>query len=180
MPSDNAKHALCIDNKYGMGTSAERSSASTEYYKRGQYIPGLRVDGMDVLAVLSAIKHGKEYVQAGNGPLLYEYATYRFAGHSMSDPGTAYRSREELKAERENDPISSFRAKLINWDVFTEDQAREIDRTVRKKVNDEVAEAEASPEPELKADILFEDTYVRGSEPRQRRGRTIDETYYSG
>ncbi|OJI98607.1 hypothetical protein ASPVEDRAFT_125375 [Aspergillus versicolor CBS 583.65] len=170
----------CENNKYGMGTSAERSSASTEYYKRGQYIPGLRVDGMDVLAVLSAIKHGKEYVQAGNGPLLYEYATYRFAGHSMSDPGTAYRSREELKAERENDPISSFRAKLINWDVFTEDQAREIDRTVRKKVNDGVAEAEASPEPELKADILFEDTYVRGSEPRQRRGRTIDETYYSG
>lgn len=170
----------CENNKYGMGTSAERSSASTEYYKRGQYIPGLRVDGMDVLAVLSAIKHGKEYVQAGNGPLLYEYATYRFAGHSMSDPGTAYRSREELKAERENDPISSFRAKLINWDVFSEDQAREIDRSVRKKVNDEVAEAEASPEPELNADILFEDTYARGSEPRQRRGRTIDETYYSG
>lgn len=170
----------CENNKYGMGTSAERSSASTEYYKRGQYIPGLRVDGMDVLAVLSAIKHGKEYVQAGNGPLLYEYATYRFAGHSMSDPGTAYRSREELKTERENDPISSFRAKLINWDVFSEDQAREIDRAVRKKVNDEVAEAEASPEPELNADVLFEDTYVRGTEPRQRRGRTIDETYYSG
>ncbi|KAL2829815.1 dehydrogenase E1 component-domain-containing protein [Aspergillus cavernicola] len=168
------------NNKYGMGTSAERASAMTDYYKRGQYIPGLRVNGMDVLAVLSAIKHGKEYVQAGNGPLLYEYATYRFAGHSMSDPGTAYRSREELKAERANDPLSTFRDKLTNWGVFTEDQAKEIDRSVRETINGEVAEAENSPEPELKADVLFQDVYVRGSEPNQRRGRTIDETYYRG
>ncbi|KAL2856019.1 dehydrogenase E1 component-domain-containing protein [Aspergillus pseudoustus] len=170
----------CENNKYGMGTSAERASAMTDYYKRGQYIPGLRVNGMDVLAVLSAVRHGKAYVQAGNGPLLYEYATYRFAGHSMSDPGTAYRSREELKTERENDPISSLRDKLINWDVFTEDQAKEIDRSVRQRIKEEVAEAEKSPEPELKADVLFQDIYVRGSEPNQRRGRTIDETYYSG
>ncbi|RDW78538.1 putative pyruvate dehydrogenase E1 component alpha subunit [Aspergillus mulundensis] len=167
------------NNKYGMGTSAERASAMTDYYKRGQYIPGLRVNGMDVLAVMSAMKHGKEYVQAGNGPLLYEYATYRYAGHSMSDPGTAYRSRDELKTERGNDPISSFREKLITWGVFSDDQAKEVDRRIRQRVNDEVAEAERSPEPELKADVLFQDVYVRGSEPRQRRGRTIDETYYA-
>lgn len=150
----------------------------TDYYKRGQYIPGLRVDGMDVLAVLSAIKHGKEYVQAGEGPLVYEYTTYRFAGHSMSDPGTAYRSREELKTERTNDPISTLREKLIDWGVLTEDQAKDVDRSVRKTISDEVAEAEKSPEPELKADVLFQDIYVRGSEPSQRRGRTIDESYY--
>ncbi|KAL2809656.1 dehydrogenase E1 component-domain-containing protein [Aspergillus granulosus] len=170
----------CENNKYGMGTSAERASAMTDYYKRGQYIPGLRVNGMDVLAVLSAVRHGKEYVQAGKGPLLYEYTTYRFAGHSMSDPGTAYRSREELKSERANDPISSLRNKLINWGVFTEDQAKDIDRSIRQRINEEVAEAEKSPEPELKAKVLFQDIYVRGSEPNQRRGRTIDETYYSG
>ncbi|KAL4869066.1 hypothetical protein BDV12DRAFT_168545 [Aspergillus spectabilis] len=170
----------CENNKYGMGTSAERSSAMTDYYKRGQYIPGLRVNGMDVLAVLLAVKHGKEHIQAGNRPLLYEYTTYRFAGHSMSDPGTSYRSREELKTERENDPISSFREKLISWGVFTEDQAKEIDRKVRKQVNEEAAATERLPEPELKADVLFQDVYVRGSEPGQRRGRTIDETYYSG
>ncbi|KAI9376585.1 dehydrogenase E1 component-domain-containing protein [Aspergillus egyptiacus] len=168
------------NNKYGMGTSVERASAMTDYYKRGQYIPGLRVNGMDVLAVLAAMKHGKEYVQAGNGPLLYEYTTYRFAGHSMSDPGTAYRTREELKEARANDPISSFRDRLISCDVFSEDQAKEIDRSVRKRVNDEVADAEQSPEPELKADVLFQDVYVRGSEPSQRRGRTVDETYYLG
>ncbi|KAL3452397.1 dehydrogenase E1 component-domain-containing protein [Aspergillus insuetus] len=169
----------CENNKYGMGTSAGRASAMTDYYKRGQYIPGLRVNGMDVLAVLAAVRHGKEYVQAGHGPLLYEYATYRFAGHSMSDPGTAYRSRDELKTERANDPISSFRDKLIDWGVFTKDQAKGIDRSVREIIHKEVAEAEKSPEPELKAEVLFQDIYVRGSEPNQRRGRTIDETYYS-
>ncbi|KAE8153403.1 pyruvate dehydrogenase E1 component subunit alpha [Aspergillus avenaceus] len=170
----------CENNKYGMGTSVERASAMTEYYKRGQYIPGLRINGMDVLAVLSAVKYGKKFVQAGNGPLVYEYLTYRYAGHSMSDPGIAYRSRDELKQERANDPISNFKERLIDWGVFSEDEAKAIDKDVRSKVNSEVAEAEKMPAPEMKMDILFEDMYVRGSEPQQRRGRTIDETYYQG
>ncbi|KAL4895089.1 dehydrogenase E1 component-domain-containing protein [Aspergillus ambiguus] len=170
----------CENNKYGMGTSVERASAMTDYYKRGQYIPGLRVNGMDVLAVLAAVRHGKQYVQAGKGPLLYEYQTYRYAGHSMSDPGIAYRSREELQAERANDPISSFKERLVDWGVMTEDEAKAIDKDVRKKVNEEVAEAQKMPEPESKLDVLFEDIYVRGSEPSQRRGRTVDETYYQG
>lgn len=166
------------DNKYGMGTSAERASASTEYYKRGQYIPGLRVDGMDVLAVLAAVRHGREYVKAGNGPLLYEYATYRYAGHSMSDPGIAYRSREELQRERGNDPISNLRERLIDWGILSEDEAKAIDKDVRSLVTSEVEQAEKMPEPEPRPDILFEDIYVPGSEPAQRRGRTVDETYY--
>lgn len=161
-----------------MGTAAERASASTEYYKRGQYIPGLRVDAMDVLAVLAAVRHGREYVKAGNGPLLYEYATYRYAGHSMSDPGIAYRSREELQRERSNDPISNFRTRLVDWGILSEDEAKAIDKEVRGLVTSEVEQAEKMAEPEPKADILFEDIYVRGSEPAQRRGRTVDETYY--
>ncbi|KAL4887172.1 thiamine diphosphate-binding protein [Aspergillus karnatakaensis] len=136
------------------------------------YIHGLRVTGMDVLAVMSAIKHGKEYIQTGNGPLVYEYATCRFAGQSMSDPGTAYRTREELRTKREHDPISNFRNKLIDCGVFTEDEANRTERSVRKRVDEEVADAEKSP-AELKADVLFQDVYVPGSEPRQRRGRTI-------
>lgn len=171
---------VLVDNKYGMGTSVERASAMTEYYKRGQYIPGLRVNGMDVLAVLAAIRHGKRFVQAGNGPLLYEYQTYRYAGHSMSDPGIAYRSREEVQSERSNDPISNLKERLVDWGVMTEDEAKAIDKDVREKVNEEVSEAEKMPDPEPRLDVLFEDIYVRGSEPSQRRGRTVDETYYRG
>lgn len=161
-----------------MGTAAERASASTDYYKRGQYIPGLRVDAMDVLAVLAAVRHGRKYVKAGNGPLLYEYATYRYAGHSMSDPGIAYRSREELQRERGNDPITNLRSKLVDWGILSEDEAKTIDKEVRSHVNNEVEEAEKMPEPEPRPDILFEDIYVSGSEPAQRRGRTVDETHY--
>lgn len=98
-----------------MGTSAERASADTDFYKRGQSIPGLRVDGMDVLTVLAAVEHGREYVRQGNGPLVYEFITYRYAGHSMSDPGVAYRSSEELKSQRGQDPLLKLKAKLFEW-----------------------------------------------------------------
>lgn len=159
-----------------MGTSVERASAMTEYYKRGQYIPGLRIDSMDVLAVLSAVKYGKEYVRAGKGPLVYEYVTYRYAGHSMSDPGIQYRTREELQSQRANDPISNFKTRLIEWGVLTEDQARDMDKNVRNEVNSEVEIAENMPYPPNTPEVLYQDIYVRGSEPKQRRGRTVDES----
>ncbi|KAI2998335.1 hypothetical protein CBS147346_8193 [Aspergillus niger] len=170
----------CENNKYGMGTSVERASAMTEYYKRGYYIPGLRINGMDVLAVIAAMKYGKDYVLGGNGPLLYEFQTYRYAGHSVSDPGTAYRSRDEVQAERANDPITTYREKMIEWAVLSEDDVKTMDKEIRSKVDREAQEAEKMAEPPLNSDVLFEDIYVRGSEPAQRRGRTVDETYYRG
>ncbi|KAI2848304.1 hypothetical protein CBS11852_3024 [Aspergillus niger] len=170
----------CENNKYGMGTSVERASAMTEYYKRGYYIPGLRINGMDVLAVIAAMKYGKDYVLGGNGPLLYEFQTYRYAGHSVSDPGTAYRSRDEVQAERANDPITTYREKMIEWVVLSEDDVKTMDKEIRSKVDREAQEAEKMAEPPLNSDVLFEDIYVRGSEPAQRRGRTVDETYYRG
>jgi pyruvate dehydrogenase E1 component alpha subunit len=162
-----------------MGTAANRSSALTDYYKRGQYIPGLKVNGMDVLAVKAAVKYGKEWAIAENGPLVLEYVTYRYGGHSMSDPGTTYRTREEIQRMRStNDPIAGLKHKILDWGVCNEDELKTIDKEARKHVNDEVAAAEAMAVPEAKPEILFEDTYVRGTEPQFLRGRTPDENFY--
>ncbi|KKO98427.1 pyruvate dehydrogenase E1 component subunit alpha [Trichoderma harzianum] len=167
------------DNKYGMGTSAARSSALTDYYKRGQYIPGLKVNGMDVLAVKAAVKYGKEWTAADKGPMVLEYVTYRYGGHSMSDPGTTYRTREEIQRMRStNDAIAGLKQKIIDWEVSTEEELKSIDKAARGHVAEEVAAAEAMAIPEPKADILFEDIYVRGSEPQYIRGRTVDENHY--
>jgi pyruvate dehydrogenase E1 component alpha subunit len=169
----------CENNKYGMGTSAARSSALTEYYKRGQYIPGLKINAMDVLAVKAAVQYGREYTTSEKGPLVYEYVTYRYGGHSMSDPGTTYRTREEIQRMRStNDPIAGLKQKILDWGVCTEDELKQIDKKAREDVDVEVAEAEKMPAPEPTPKILFEDIYVRGSEPAYMRGRTPEETYY--
>jgi pyruvate dehydrogenase E1 component alpha subunit len=168
-----------VDNKYGMGTAANRSSALTDYYKRGQYIPGLKVNGMDVLAVKAAVKYARDYTTEGNGPLVLEYVTYRYGGHSMSDPGTTYRTREEIQRMRSTqDPIAGLKQKLIEWNVTTEEELKQIDKDARSNVDAEVAEAEKMAAPEATPKILFEDIYVRGSEPQFMRGRTPDENYY--
>ncbi|OBT86135.1 pyruvate dehydrogenase E1 component subunit alpha [Pseudogymnoascus sp. 03VT05] len=169
----------CENNKYGMGTSMNRSSALTDYYKRGQYIPGLKVNGMDVLAVKAAVAHAKEHAVAGHGPVVLEYLTYRYGGHSMSDPGTTYRTREEIQRMRStNDPIAGLKSRLLDWEVVSEEELKGIDKQARSDVDKEVAEAEAMVAPEASEKILFEDIYVRGSEPEFMRGRTVDETYY--
>jgi pyruvate dehydrogenase E1 component alpha subunit len=162
-----------------MGTSAARSSALTDYYKRGQYIPGLKVNGMDVLAVKAAVKYGKDWTAADKGPMVLEYVTYRYGGHSMSDPGTTYRTREEIQRMRStNDPIAGLKQKILDWEITSEDELKKIDKEARSHVAEEVAAAEAMAVPEPKASILFEDIYVRGSEPKFIRGRTAEEDYY--
>ncbi|ELR09001.1 alpha subunit of pyruvate dehydrogenase [Pseudogymnoascus destructans] len=169
----------CENNKYGMGTSMNRSSALTDYYKRGQYIPGLKVNGMDVLAVKAAVAHAKSHAVAGHGPIVLEYLTYRYGGHSMSDPGTTYRTREEIQRMRStNDPIAGLKSRLLDWEVVSEEELKGIDKQARSDVDKEVAEAEKMVAPEASEKILFEDIYVRGSEPEFMRGRTVDETYY--
>ncbi|KAK7544753.1 dehydrogenase E1 component-domain-containing protein [Phyllosticta citribraziliensis] len=169
----------CENNKYGMGTSAARSSALTDYYKRGQYIPGLKINGMDVLAVKAAVQYGKEWCAAGNGPLVYEFVTYRYGGHSMSDPGTTYRTREEIQRMRStNDPIAGLKQRLLDWGVTSEDELKSIDKKARADVDAEVAEAEKMAPPEATPKILYEDIYVRGSEPQFMRGRVPEENFY--
>ena len=162
-----------------MGTAANRAAALTEYYKRGQYIPGLKINGMDILAVKAAVEYGKRYTVAGHGPLVLEYVTYRYGGHSMSDPGTTYRTREEIQRMRStNDPIAGLKQKLLDWEVVSEEELKGIDKEARAYVDGEVAEAEKMAVPEANAKVLFEDIYVRGSEPNFMRGRIPDENYY--
>lgn len=170
----------CENNKYGMGTSAARSSAITEYYKRGQYIPGLKINAMDVLAVKAATAYGKEFTANGNGPLVFEFVTYRYGGHSMSDPGTTYRTREEIQQMRStNDPIAGLKAKILEWGVVQESELKDIDKAARARVDEEVKAAEASPVPHNDMTTLFEDIYVKGSAPEFFRGRIVEETFAS-
>jgi pyruvate dehydrogenase E1 component alpha subunit len=139
------------NNQYGMGTAVQRSSALTEYYKQGgEVIPGVQVNGMDVLAVKTAMGHAKEHVMAGNGPLFVEAKTYRYHGHSMSDPGITYRSREEVaKTRAERDPIELVKSRLLDSNLATADELKEIEREVRDQVQNALAEATAGKAPEV-------------------------------
>ena len=147
------------NNRYGMGTSVERSTAITELYKHGQAfgIPGEAVDGMDVLAVREAGERAVEHAKAGNGPYILEMQTYRYRGHSMSDPAK-YRSKEEVdKYRNERDPIDHLKKRLIDQKILDDAQMKAIDAEIRKIVGDAAEFAQQSPEPdpsELWTDVL--------------------------
>ncbi|XP_075400988.1 pyruvate dehydrogenase E1 component subunit alpha, testis-specific form, mitochondrial [Tenrec ecaudatus] len=141
---------ICENNRYGMGTSVERAAASTDYYKRGHFIPGLRVDGMDILCVREATKFAANYCRSGNGPILMELQTYRYHGHSMSDPGVSYRSRDEIQNVRsKSDPIMLLRDRMVNNKLASVEEFKEIDGEVRKEIEDAAQFATTDPEPAL-------------------------------
>jgi len=164
---------VCENNKYGMGTSMQRSSASTDYYCRGDYIPGLWVDGQDIFAVYEAARYAKEWAQQ-NGPILLETETYRYYGHSMSDPGISYRTREEVQEVRnKRDPIIRMKNRLIEMGITTEDALKEIDNEVKDLVTEGTEKAIKGPYPshhELVENVLVDKEYFV-------RGRSIDETW---
>uniref|UniRef100_A0A663E2N8 Pyruvate dehydrogenase E1 component subunit alpha n=1 Tax=Aquila chrysaetos chrysaetos TaxID=223781 RepID=A0A663E2N8_AQUCH len=141
---------ICENNRYGMGTSVERAAASTDYYKRGDFIPGLRVDGMDVLCVREAAKFAADYCRAGKGPILMELQTYRYHGHSMSDPGISYRTREEIQEVRsKSDPITLLKDRMVNNNLASIEELKEIDVAVRKEIEEAAQFATTDPEPPL-------------------------------
>ena len=148
------------NNGYAMGTAVKRSSAETEFYRRGTAfrIPGMDVNGMDVLEVRQAAEVAFGYVREGNGPVLMELNTYRYRGHSMSDPAK-YRTREEVQDQREhNDPIERARKELVERGR-SEDELKNIDKRIRAAVSESADFAESSPEPardELYTDVLVE------------------------
>jgi pyruvate dehydrogenase E1 component alpha subunit len=149
------------NNKYGMGTSIERASATTDLYRRGESfgIPGVQVNGMNVLDVKAAADEVTAYVRGGNGPHVMEMKTYRYRGHSMSDPAK-YRTKEEVSAVRkESDPLDNLRAHLLDNKLVDEAKLKEIDRQVKEVVNEAAEFAQQSPEPdpaELYTDVLVE------------------------
>jgi pyruvate dehydrogenase E1 component alpha subunit len=148
------------NNKYGMGTNVERATASHDLSKNGApwNLPGMQVDGMDVVAVREAAEQAVAHCRAGKGPFLLEMKTYRYRGHSMSDPGK-YRTREEVQKMRsERDCIENVRHRLTEMGV-DEDALKEVDTQIKARINEAAEFAQASPEPaesELWTDILVE------------------------
>ncbi len=148
------------NNQYAMGTSVERSSSEPDFYKRGEsfQIPGIQVDGMDVLAVRGAAEVAMEWTQAGKGPIILELKTYRYRGHSMSDPAK-YRTKEEVQSYRQgNDPIDHAAKELGKLGV-SEEELKEIDKGIKDIVVEAAKFAEDAPEPEaaeLYTDVLVE------------------------
>ena len=148
------------NNRYAMGTSTARATAQADFSKRGASfgIPGIQVDGMDVRAVKAAADEAVAYCRSGKGPIILEMLTYRYRGHSMSDPAK-YRSKDEVQKMRsEHDPIEQVRVRLLEKGWATEDDLKDIDKDVREIVADSADFAQNNPEPdasELYTDILL-------------------------
>eukprot|EP00808_Paulinella_micropora_P006350 g30946.t1 len=135
---------LCENNQYAMGTSVGRHTSMPDFYTRGDTIPGIWIDGMDVLAVKKGFQFAAEYIRAGNGPMFMELNTYRYHGHSMSDPGISYRSRDEVSQVRqERDCIELLKKRIIEAGWATAADLKKIEKTQRKVVDDAVAFAKA-------------------------------------
>jgi len=148
------------NNRYGMGTAIERASASTEFYRRGEPwgIPGEAVDGMSVIAVREAGMRAVAHAKAGKGPYILEMKTYRYRGHSMSDPAK-YRTREEVqKMKDERDPIEQVRQMLLTGNHATEDDLKAIDKEIKDIVNEAAEFSKDSPEPDVSE--LWTDIYA--------------------
>jgi pyruvate dehydrogenase E1 component subunit alpha len=147
------------NNRYAMGTAVTRASAQADFSRRGLSfnIPGEQVDGMDVRAVRAAGERAVKWCRDGNGPIILEMMTYRYRGHSMSDPAK-YRTREEVeKVRTERDPIEQVRARLLATSRASEDELKRTDAEVRKIINEAAEFAAHEPEPdpaELWTDVV--------------------------
>ena len=147
------------NNRYAMGTSVTRSSAQTDFSRRGVSfnIPGVQVDGMDVRAVKAAANLAFDWCRGGNGPIILEMQTYRYRGHSMSDPAK-YRTKDEVqKMREEHDPIEQVKVRMMRDKRAAEDDFKKIDQEVRRLVAEAADFATHDPEPdpsELWTDVL--------------------------
>lgn len=160
---------VCENNHYGMGTSTKRSSFNEKYYTRGDYIPGIRIDGMDVLAVREGMKFAADYARK-EGPIYVEVDTYRYKGHSISDQGLGYRSVDEINVVKSSrDPIDRVKARLIEHGWSTPQELKAEEKAIRKEVDQAVKVAETAELPPNSS--LFDDVYV--GEPGFIRGTLV-------
>ena len=129
---------LCENNTYGMGTSQDRSSHNTNFYARGDKIPGFKIEAQNVLMVKEAIKWAGAYA-VENGPIFLECSTYRYHGHSMSDPGITYRSKDEIADVRKTrDPVDICRNMLLEQGWATAEELKQEEKDIRKNLEAEV------------------------------------------
>jgi pyruvate dehydrogenase E1 component alpha subunit len=156
---------MVTNNQFGMGTSLKRHSAVTDLQRKGESlgVPGMRCDGMDVLDTHRVVSEAVEQVRETRSPVLIEAITYRFRGHSMADP-ERYRSREEVAAWRQRDPLPVFGSQLQEAGIVSDEQLTEIDAQAMATVDAAVEFAEASPFPEPES--LYDDIYVLGDTSR--------------
>jgi len=168
---------VCENNQYGMGTSTKRGAAKQEFYKRGQYIPGMAVDGMHVLHVRQAVQYAAQHCRDGKGPFVLECDTYRYHGHSMSDPGITYRDRTEVSGIREKrDPVNKARGWLIEKAGMEEAEIKAMESAIRKEVEAALSKAKEAKVPDDSA--LWTDMYrdqnpklfIRGCDATQSVG----------
>ena len=158
---------ICENNQYGMGTSLKRAMSLSDIAEKGcaYQMASEFVDGMDVLAVRNATKRAVERARKDYLPTLLEIRTYRFMGHSMSDPGN-YRTRAEIEKYQERDPIKLFSASLLEEKIVDNKTLEEIDRKIREEVEDSVRFAEESPLPD--ASELYTDVYANPIQPGRK------------
>ena len=147
------------NNMYGMGTSVDRASAGTDLFKRGEAfgIKGKKIDGMDVFKVIDAAQLAGDYVRSGKGPYLLEVQTYRYKGHSMSDPAK-YRTKEELESYKVNDPINIAAKVILKKKILSKNDLEKINSEIIKEIKDAAQYAIDSPFPEEKE--LFTNVYL--------------------
>jgi len=139
---------LCENNQYGMGTSVDRHSCNPNYYTQGNVIPGVKADGMNVLAVRTAVAYCREWCSSGKGPIFLEVNTYRYHGHSMSDPGITYRDRDEVANTRSSrDPIENLKQMIFEAGFSTPEEVKVMEKAVRKEVAAEIKVAKESKIP---------------------------------
>ena len=152
------------NNGYAMGTSIERSSNVSEIHKLGlgYAMPGSAVDGMDVVKVHEAMYEAAEHVRAGKGPYFLEINTYRYRGHSVSDPAK-YRTKEELEEYKDRDPITSLEKTILKSGIADQEWIDEMQVTIKKEIDEAVSFAEDSPFPE--ASELYTDNYLQENYP---------------